>query len=57
LGPLLGLLLLISFGSWAFQKLTRFVKLKLIHLFQVHLFQFITIGLPLVITSRLLEKS
>ena len=26
LGPLLGLLLLISFGPWAFQKLTRFVK-------------------------------
>ena len=25
-GPLLGLLLLISFGPWAFQKLTRFVK-------------------------------
>jgi hypothetical protein len=25
-GPLLGLILLISFGPWAFQKLTQFVK-------------------------------
>lgn len=26
LGPLVGLLLLISFGPWAFQRLTRFIK-------------------------------
>ncbi|GAB1289448.1 Envelope polyprotein [Apodemus speciosus] len=26
LGPLIGLLLLVSFGPWAFQRLTRFVK-------------------------------